>query len=412
MSERPPTDDEKQTRKRKPGAGRPKKPRMINGVVLAENLYKDNFGRDGYFRYRRPDGSFFTFPCPSAQEANALAKKANADRGLFVEKRRPPPRGSWGDLAGHYIEWREKHDPELPKKLNWQHRRYMLHAFGRDFGDIPVKKLQRHHIADWWEELSHHQQNARHTELRRFFNWVMGKGYCPQLDYNPFTTSDDRPRLYLKAKEEKKRAPLNLATFWEIYKEAGDRGYFGLQNAMALSLFTTMRQGDILKLRFDQIQDDVLLRVVIGKSEAQRGAASATRLEWSINEYPLLREVVNRARETSLTHLRCPFVIHYKTARSRAYPSNRKEHPYQLLQDQLQKQFKKCRPAIENPTTFHEIRALSSVVFRRIGGDMADIQRLMAHTDEATTLGYQDRHDLPYERVGLRLSAADIEGKL
>ena len=35
---------------------------------------------------------------------------------------------------------------------------------------------------------------------------------------------------------------------------------------------------------------------------------------------------------------------------------------------------------------------------------LEDIQQLMAHSEGATTAGYQDRHALPFAKVSLRLS--------
>ena len=73
-------------------------------------------------------------------------------------------------------------------------------------------------------------------------------------------------RLYVRAKPEKERSALTLPEFWETYERAGKAGYKGLQTAMAISLVTTMRQGDICKLRFDQV-------VTVGEGSVT-GAAS------------------------------------------------------------------------------------------------------------------------------------------
>ena len=83
-----------------------------------------------------------------------------------------------------------------------------------------------------------------------------------------------------------------------------------------------------------------------------------------------------------------------------------------MLKRQLTDQFAQCRPDIPSPTTFHEIRALSSVIFRKKGYQLPSIQELMAHSDEATTLGYQDYGDLPFIKVALYLTEKDIEGEI
>jgi integrase len=351
------------------------------------------------------------------QEANTIAKAANARvaNGNYAaptpDPKAPPAKGSWGDLAEQCIARKERLQPEVIDKRNWINMRAHLRQFGRDFADVAPHRLGRPRIVEWWDELGHHQQNKRHTELRRLFNWAMGERYCPQLEYNPFTTNDDRPRLYIKSKPEKARSPLTLDEFWETHDRAGEAGYVGLQRAMAISLITTMRVGDICKLRFDQVTGvGNQLRVVIGKSEAQRGAASATRLAWSLDNIPLLRDVIVEAREDSLKARRCPFIVYHVPERRRNYGAN-KEHPFQTSPNLIAKHFRKVRPDVPNAPTFHEIRALSSVIYRQAGHELDTIRELMAHTDEATTLAYQDRGDLPFKTIAFGLTAKDIGRK-
>jgi integrase len=396
----------------------PERP-VVDGVELAPNLFEDAQKRPGKFRYRKPDRSFLILKgTHTPQQANAIATACNAKiaSGDYSpptpDPKAPPAKGSWGDLVEQYIAQKERLEPDVLNKDNWQNMRTYLGKFGREFADVAPHRIDRPRLLEWWNELTHYQQNKRHAELRRLFNWAMGERYCPQLEYNPFTLNDDRPRLYLKSKPEKARSALTRRQFWETYHRAGEEGLVGLQRAMAISLVTTMRQGDICKLRFDQVTVNGQLRVVIGKSEAQRGAASATRLAWSLDNIPLLRDVIIEAREGSLAARRCPFIVYHVPLRSRDYHrKTAKAHPFQMMPDLLQKQFKRVRPDVPNPPTFHEIRALSSVLYRQAGHNIDEIRELMAHTDEATTLSYQDHGDLPYKEVTIALTAKDIGGK-
>ena len=129
----------------------------------------------------------------------------------------------------------------------------------------------------------------------------------------------------------------------------------------------------------------------------QRGSGSATRLEFALVEHPQLAEVIRRARESSMAHDRCPYIVHHRPKRN--LRSEEKTHPCQVLKAMLAKQFRDCRGDLN--TSFHEIRGLSSVLFRRSGYDLGQIQALMAHTDEAVTRGYQDGHDLPHSRISM-----------
>jgi hypothetical protein len=387
---------------------------------LEQNLFADN-DRPGKFRFKLPDGKKVSLKGTlTIEQANAIARAMNRKiaKGDYTpampDPKAPPAKGSWGDLVEQYIARKEGLEPAVLDKKNWQNMRSYLRKFGREFAHVAPHKINRRQILTWWDELSHHQQNKRHTELRRLFNWAMGEGYCPQLQYNPFTTNDDRPRLYLKSKGEKARAPLTIEQFWKVYDRAGEDGYTGLQRAMMISVLTTMREGDICKLKFSDVVDGQL-RVVIGKSEAQRGAAKATRLAFVIEKSPLLRDVITQARRDSLAARRCPFIVYHKPLRERDYRSQGKEHPFQMLPDLVQKHFRKVfakvAPDMPNPPSFHEVRALSSVLHIHSGFDIEKVMLKMAHNRIDSTQGYQDYHDLPYAEIDFGLTSEDLGRK-
>lgn len=398
--------------------GRPPKPRIVDGVTLAPNLYRDAKGRPGRWRYLRPDGTWKGFSAESALEANRLAIEANAAR-----ERLPAPlqgkldRASIAYHAEKYIARRERMDPSLPGKENWRNRRGALRHFASTFAGTLVHRLTRSQIAAWWETLSYHQQGLRQTELRRFFNHLAGEGMTPQLDYNPFTTADDRPRLYRVAVPAVMRERLSIDAYWQIYRQAGDLGLPGLQVAMGISLLTTMRRGDVCALRLDQHVHGDLLRQIIGKSAAQRGDIHAARLEWDLRAHAALGALIQRARELSLQHFRCPFVVSFRPKKKRA--GKTKDHKCQVTPDMLTSMFAQARdatglyanlPTGRTPPTFHEIRALSSALFGRAGYDLKQIQALMAHTDESVTMLYQSGQELPYLRIEMQLTDDALGG--
>ena len=139
---------------------RPKKPRYIDGVQLADNLYPDPKKRPGYYLYVRPDGSKRTFPADSVEEANQLAEEANSlrDSDIPVEKIRPKRE----QLAFHvprYTEYMEKINPDLTTKTSWQNRKW---AFAQFANDIPyLSELTHDNIVTWWDNMTYHQQKAR-----------------------------------------------------------------------------------------------------------------------------------------------------------------------------------------------------------------------------------------------------------
>ena len=378
---------------------RPKSKRYYQGVLLADHLYRDNKGRVDYWRYCLPDGSFTKpFHC-TVHEANRKAIDANARRDTWVP---PAPvddkvkRGEWRDFFDRFIEWREAQDPKLIGTPSWRNRQYTFNEFCRSFADIKVNQITLELMIPWWDGLTHYNQKLRQKELRRFFTWMQRSGHCRKLKYNPFTTQDELPRLETKPKPPKIRSRLSPAGFVSTYQEAGRRGYTGLQTAMALSLLTTMREGDCLKLRFDNIHKGVL-RVTISKSEAQRGKASAARLQWRLADYPGLAEVINQARERSMQLERCPYIVAWKHKCVRK--SKVKTHKYQMLPKKFTDQFAECRPDIPNPPSFHEVRSLAASLLSQHGVPVETLQTLLAHGDGKTTLGYLDDHELPYLTV-------------
>jgi integrase len=379
---------------------RPKKTRLVDGIPLVDNLYKDPKGRVGYYRYRRPDGTFKTFSAETVDQANETATEANGLRGQDLPVERKIPKRD--NLAYHvpiYIAYQEKINPELKSKPSWKNRAYALNQFAEAFPIIG--QINRDSLLSWWDGLTYHQQKLRMAEFRRFFNWLMGEGLAAKIKYNPFTTADDRPRLLLKQKPKKQRKPLTQAGYYKAYAEAEKLGYECLQIAMEISRYTTSREADICGLRWTDIIDGEL-RVVVSKSEAQKGSARAARLKWSLKDHPILKTQIDRARELSLKHKRCPFIISHKP-KKRVWNEN-KEHLYQVTPDRLSRMFREVIDScgIEG-TSFHEVRGLSATLYKAEGYTTEEIQNLMAHEQESTTIGYQNADELPYQPITMSL---------
>ncbi|MEO1082430.1 MAG: tyrosine-type recombinase/integrase [Pseudomonadota bacterium] len=382
------------------------RPRKHTGYV--ENLYRDCRNREGYYRYRRPDGSFKLFQAPSLAEANRIAEANNARRD---EPRLAVPLNR-AELAFHipeYIAYRQKQDAKLEHKSSWKNRAGALRAFGDYFEGTHVNEIIWPHLSTWWEGLTYHQQKLRHAEFRRLFNWLMGQGLCQQLTYNPFTTDDSKVRLLVTGEPEKARMRLSRDAFWSIYDAA--EHYPALQIAMGISLLTFMRESDICTLRLSENVEGELLKRVIGKSLNQRGSASASRLQWDLGNDSFLKALIKRAREEAMRNYRCPFVISHtgKTKKT----GKTKEHGCQVTPRRLIEMFSECRDATglyknlpqgRTAPTFHEIRSLASKLATDAGYSDQQIQLAMAHGDVATTRSYKDEHQLPFENAGIVLT--------
>jgi len=381
---------------------RPKKPRHFAEELLADNLYPDSKKRYGYWRYVRPDGTSRTFTAQTVKEANAIAEEANDCRDTYIpSKPEQQDRQTFAFHLPYYFEEREDDDPGLKKKQSWQNRKNRLKQFCREF-DTPTNLTTFDDIKDWWRTLTHAQQGSRRPEFKRFFNYLIGEGACPKLDYNPFTTADDKPKLNRRGMPSKKRARIkSIDDFWKLYDEAGRAGYEGLQVALGLSLLTSMRESDICAIEIDKHIDDNLLRKMISKSAEQVGELKAERLCWDIGAYDQLRRLIKKGKELSMKHGRCPFLISYKPERK--VLGKQKRHYNQMLPRKLIEQFSEIRHVLpvqlgRTPVTFHEVRSLFSKLAEDAGYQIDQIQEGMAHKNKATTLVYQSEHKLPYKQ--------------
>ena len=397
---------------------RPKRPRYVDGELLPDNLYPDPRKRPGYWRYVRPDGTNKIFRATFAEAKNA-AIEANQLRDTPITINKAiPVRDAISTHVDRYIKWREEYDPKLKGKESWRNRCYAMRGFAKHFTETKINHLTLANLRPWWEALGYHQQHSRRAEFNKLFNYFASQGLIPRLDFNPFTTADDRPRLLEKGKPPVIRDRLDIQSFWTIYRKAEELGYLGLQIAMGISLVTTMRRADLCELRLDEHVSETHLRKTINKSEAQRDAISVVHLEFAFSHHPHLKRLIKRARELSLINQRCPYVISHTPKQRRLGKS--KEHVCQVLPDRLSDMFAEVRDACHlypaksdtySPPTFHEIRSLASDRYRACGHDVKAVQELMAHTDERVTRVYQAGHGIEYTPITISLTAEVLGGE-
>ena len=371
--------------------------RYFDGVELVANLYPQGRNGANKWRYKNPKSKKFVqlAELMTVDQANKLASELNQSVADGFYERHTLPSESLLNYVNQYINYQESLDAELKLKRSWSNRKYALRRFPDSFES--VKSLTMEELRIWWDSLNYYGQKLHYAAFRKFFNWLMGKGLTPKLSYNPFSTSDDVARLLLKPKLKKVRLPCSQQTFINIKKNAGEAGYECLQIAMDISRYTTLREGDICALRWDKNIVEGCLRVVVSKSEAQKGTMRAARLSWSLKDHPLLKQYIDRARELSLINRRCPFVISHTPKRKAL---NNKYHLCEVTGDRLGKMFKEVRTIA---TTFHEIRGLSATLLKNAGNTKEEIQNVMAHESIVTTLDYMNANDLPFENVTIHI---------
>lgn len=395
-----------------------RKPRLVDGRALPVNLYPHQRHAINRWRYRRPDGSWLHFEA-RLDDAIAAAEQLNAQfsAGVMAKPDAPKP-AKPGRLSfdRHRIEFeaeRERRDPSLTNKKSWQNRKSSLRQFCKIFAGRAVSHITLLDIQPWWDALTGNAQRSRKPELQRFFNYLMARKLCPLLDANPFSSSDVAPRVEMTPPQPKARQRLSIEAYWKIYDKAAELGMPFVQIAMGLSLITTFRRGDICDLRFDAHIEDGILRKRINKSHAQladpQRSINASNLLWRIDDDPELKRLINRARELSLMHGRCPYLISFRP--KQCHESKVRKHTHQVLADYLSEKFSEARdatgifkdvPVAQRPT-FHEIRGLSSHLYKSAGYETTAVQELMAHTDEKMTMRYQAGHAERWTEIGLKL---------
>jgi len=392
---------------------RPRKARFYNGVELAKNLYTDPKKRPTYWLYIRQDGSKKTFQAATVESANVLAEHNNVMAATHVSSpKKSHSKNTVALYAAEFIVWREQTSPDLVEKSSWKNNRvHHLINLGKYFTK-GLTSLDRNDIMIWWDTLTPHQQKSRHAEFRRFFNYLMGRDLVPKMQYNPFTTNDDRPRLYRASIPKRKSQRLTLTSFWTVYQAAGHLGFECLQIAMGMSLTTFMREGDICSLKLSDNLEDNLLKKVIGKSLAQSGEAKASRLQWNVGSYDLLRQLLHKARKSSLRNGACPYVISHTPTVRRV--GKTKEHYAQVTPRRLVEMFDESRTFAgftgENPPVFHGVRSLANAIAFEAGYGREQIQQVNAHKSIDTQLIYQDGHSLPFDNVQVEFTASQIGG--
>lgn len=403
------------------------RPRNTGGRPLPANMYirtrdKALPENEQRFRYKLENGTFKPIKnsdgvLASYDEAVIIAEAANAMRG-HVQAASSSPLTSLSYWLENYIEWAEKQNPLLKDKTSWRQRTNEMKSFVSEFMNIRSNKLALDDIEPWWDELTYDQQHNRRAAFSKWFLWMLNKS---AVKSNPFANSQDRPCLIGKPKPSKSRMPLDIAGFWAIYHKAGELQLDHVQIAMGIALVTMMRESDICELQFDLHIVGGSLKKSINKSVGQRGSAGASHLEFKLNEHLMLNKLINRARELSLKHQRCPYILSYKPKQKRK--GKTKTHTHQVTPRKLIEGFAQARdatglwavlPSGKTPPTFHEIKGDSiyqaKCHAKARGYSKEDISNQAAHTDGRVTDGYTANHEPNWQTANVIFDEEMIGG--
>ena len=202
------------------------------------------------------------------------------------------------------------------------------------------------------------------------FKEAQHAGYVPP-GYNPAkATKQPRNRV--------KRERMTLEEWRTIYQQAKNHPPY-LQCGMLLALTTGQRIGDICKMKFSDIWDDML-----HIQQEKTGSKLAIPLSLKCEAINLsLRDVVAQCRDAVVSK----YLVHYRHTTAQA-KRGEKVTP-NTLTTTFKKARDKCGLTWEKGTapTFHEQRSLSERLYREQG---INTQKLLGHKTQNMTDRYHD----------------------
>jgi hypothetical protein len=182
----------------------------------------------------------------------------------------------------------------------------------------------------------------------------------------------------------KVRLPLDVEGYLAIYEKA--LGF--LQIAMDQSLITLQARTEVCSVQHAHYRDGYLYTI----RDKTSGDSDMAFIRIELTEE---LEAIRR-RSLTLDGTLSPYLVHRVPDRERRAWIEGKPHWTYVNPDYLSKAFAEARDQVERfkampantRPTFHEIRGLGSRLQKERGRSRADIQKLMAHTDERATKIY------------------------
>lgn len=320
---------------------------------LPKNLYFDN----GRFRYRNPQtGERTWFPTETTKhEAVEAAIQLNARLAprldLIAKVLGSPQFGTFSAL------WLDKRSGGRHSTLKQARSvcRNLDAAFDCSMIEVTLKD-----ISDFLASHTPSMQKHYRAALVEIYKIAMSRGIVP----------DNLAEKTERAKVSRKRPRLTMEQFDHIRKVAPE----WLQIAMDFALYSLQRQGDILRLTYDDIENGHIKLI-------QEKTLSPVKIAIG----PKLAEVISRSRRSD-THSR--FIVH---KRNRNQPMKT-----QVSKSVLQHAWRTFATEVADPyPTFHEIRSLGITMYRDMG---MDPQKLAGHASPVMTNEYDQ--EIRYQKAG------------
>ncbi|WP_171857670.1 phage integrase Arm DNA-binding domain-containing protein [Enterobacter kobei] len=357
--------------------------------ISIPNLYCKLDKRTGkvYWQYKHPTtGRFHSLGTDEAEakqvanEANAIIAEQRTRQILSVNERLSRMKGKRTDIT--VTEWIDKYIVIQEERLrknelrpnSFRQKNKPLRLFREHCGMRYLKDIETIDIAEITDAIKN-DGFSRMAQVVRIvlvdvFKEAQHAGYVPP-GYNP-AMATKQPRHKVT------RQRLSLEEWKSIY-EAAETMQPYLQCGMLLALVTGQRLGDICRMKFSDIWDDML-----HIEQEKTGSRLAIPLDLKCDALGLtLRDVVSKCRDAVISK----YLVHFRHSTSQATRGDSVSSS--SLTTSFKKARNKCGIEWEKGTapTFHEQRSLSERLYEAQG---VDTQKLLGHKSPQQTAKYHD----------------------
>lgn len=340
-----------------------------------------------YWQYKHPvTGRFHSLGTDEAEakqvatEANTVIAEQRTRQILSVNDRLARMKGQRTDIT--VTEWIDKYleiqDDRLDNgelKLNsYKQKGKPLRLFREHCGMQHLKDITTLDIAEIADSIKAEGHNRMAQVVRLVlvdvFKEAQHAGRVPP-GYNP-AMATKQPRHKVT------RQRLSFEEWLKIY-EASENQQPYLQSGMLLALVTGQRLGDICKMQFSDIWDDML-----HVQQEKTGSRLAIPLDLKCEALNMtLRDVISKCRDAVVSK----YLVHFRHSTSQSVRGGSVSSS--SLTTTFKKAREKCGIEWEKGTapTFHEQRSLSERLYREQG---IDTQKLLGHKSRKMTDKYND----------------------
>ena len=374
------------------------RPRTHN--ITVPNLYRKLDKRNGkvYWQYKHPLTGIFHSLGTDAEEAALVASQANTiiaeqqtkqilsinDRLSNIKNQKVGI--SVANWIDKYLEiQQERVELGELKPNSYKQKIKPLNLFKQHCGLFSLQDITTLEIAkiiDSVRALGHDRMaQVVRLVLIDVFKEAQHAGRVPP-GYNP-ALATKQPRNKIK------RERLAFEEWKAIYEQAKDHPPY-LQCGMLLALVTGQRIGDIVKMKFSDIWDDML-----HIEQEKTGSKLAIPLSIKCDAIDMtLKQVISICRDAVVSK----YLVHYRHTTGKA--KRGEQVPARTLTTTFKRARDKCGLEWQEKSapSFHEQRSLSERLYRAQG---VDTQKLLGHKSQKMTDKYNDDRGKEWQIIAI-----------